>query len=34
VEEAVKFAEESPYPPDDELYKDVYFQTDYPFLKD
>ena len=34
VDEAVKFAEESPAPPDDELYIDVYHQTDYPFLKD
>lgn len=34
VAEAVKFAEESPYPPEDELYKDVYFQQDYPFVKD
>ncbi|MEO8590144.1 MAG: thiamine pyrophosphate-dependent enzyme, partial [Flavobacteriales bacterium] len=34
VEEAVKFAEESPYAPEDELYKDVYFQKDYPFEKD
>jgi pyruvate dehydrogenase E1 component alpha subunit len=34
VEEAVKFAEESPTAPLDELYKDVYFQKDYPFEKD
>lgn len=33
VEESVKFAEESPYPNDDELYKDVYAQKDYPFIK-
>jgi len=32
VEEAVKFAEESPYPPGKELYKDVYKQEDYPFI--
>jgi pyruvate dehydrogenase E1 component alpha subunit len=32
VEEAVKFAEESPYPPTSEAYKDVYVQTDYPFM--
>lgn len=32
VEETVKFAEESPYPTADELYKDVYAQSDYPFL--
>jgi pyruvate dehydrogenase E1 component alpha subunit len=34
VEEAVKFAEDSPALPDDELYTDVYHQTDYPFIKD
>jgi pyruvate dehydrogenase E1 component alpha subunit len=34
VEEAVKFAEESPYPEAEELYKDVYAQQDYPFVKD
>jgi pyruvate dehydrogenase E1 component alpha subunit len=34
VEESVQFAEESPWPDDDELYKDVYIQKDYPFLKD
>lgn len=34
VEEAVKFAEGSPVADEDELYKDVYFQTDYPYLKD
>ncbi|HEX2616075.1 MAG TPA: pyruvate dehydrogenase (acetyl-transferring) E1 component subunit alpha [Flavobacteriales bacterium] len=34
VEEAVKFADESPYPPADELYLDVYKQKDYPFVKD
>lgn len=32
VDEAVKFAEESPYPPADEAFKDVYMQADYPFL--
>jgi pyruvate dehydrogenase E1 component alpha subunit len=32
VEESVKFAEESPYPEADELYKDVYVQEDYPFI--
>lgn len=32
VEESVKFADESPFPTADELYKDVYAQTDYPFL--
>lgn len=34
VEESVKFAEESPYPTADELYKDVYTQEDYPFVND
>ncbi len=34
VEAAVKFAEESPYPPLDELYIDVYKEKDYPFIKD
>lgn len=34
VEEAVKFAEESPLPDDSEVYKDVYAQEDYPFIKD
>ncbi|ABG60951.1 pyruvate dehydrogenase (acetyl-transferring) E1 component subunit alpha [Cytophaga hutchinsonii] len=32
VEEAVKFAEESPYPDASEAYKDVYTQEDYPFI--
>jgi pyruvate dehydrogenase E1 component alpha subunit len=34
VEESVAFAEESPYPSPEELYKDVYAQTDYPFITD
>ncbi len=34
VEEAVKFAEESPLPESHELYEDVYTQEDYPFVKD
>ena len=34
VEESVKFAEESPWPSDDELLKDVYMQPDYPFITD
>lgn len=32
IEESVKFAEESPFPTEDELYKDVYVQEDYPFI--
>jgi pyruvate dehydrogenase E1 component alpha subunit len=34
VEEAVQFAEESPLPEAAELYKDVYTQTDYPYVMD
>ena len=34
VEESVKFAEESPWPAEDELLKDVYVQQDYPFIVD
>lgn len=34
VDEAVKFAEESPYPDVDELYKDIYAQEDYPYIMD
>jgi pyruvate dehydrogenase E1 component alpha subunit len=34
VEESVRFAEESPWPNDDELLKDVYVQSDYPFITD
>ncbi len=34
VEESVKFAEESPMPAAEELYKDVYTQTDYPYVND
>jgi pyruvate dehydrogenase E1 component alpha subunit len=34
VEESVKFADESPYPPDDELYKDIYAEENYPFIVD
>jgi pyruvate dehydrogenase E1 component alpha subunit len=34
VEEAVKFAEESPSPTVDELFNDVYREPDYPYEKD
>ncbi|MFN8246565.1 MAG: thiamine pyrophosphate-dependent enzyme [Ferruginibacter sp.] len=34
VEESVTFAEESPWPDDSELLKDVYVQEDYPFIVD
>jgi pyruvate dehydrogenase E1 component alpha subunit len=32
VDESVKFAEDSPYPEVDELYKDVYSEPNYPFI--
>lgn len=34
VEESVQFAEESPFPDDDELYKDIYADKNYPFIMD
>jgi len=34
VEESIEFAENSPYPEAAELYKDVYTQTDYPYIKE
>lgn len=34
VDDSVTFAEESPWPDDDELLKDVYVQQDYPFIVD
>ena len=34
VDESVRFAEESPWPDDSELLKDVYVQDDYPFITD
>ena len=34
VEESVKFAEESPWPDDSEVYKDIYVDPNYPFVKD
>ncbi len=33
IKEAVKFAEESDFPPASELYTDNYLQEDYPFIK-
>lgn len=33
VAECVKFADESPFPTADNLYKHVYIQNDYPFIK-
>lgn len=32
VDESVKFAEESPFPSPEELYKDVYAEPNYPFI--
>jgi pyruvate dehydrogenase E1 component alpha subunit len=34
VEESITFAENSPYPAAEELYKDVYMQEDYPYIKE
>jgi len=34
VEESVRFAEESPWPEEDELLKDVYAEENYPFITD
>ena len=34
VDEAVQFAEESPWPEASELYTDVYVQEDYPYIRD
>jgi pyruvate dehydrogenase E1 component alpha subunit len=34
VAESVKFGEESPYPEPEELYRDVYVQNDYPYIKE
>jgi pyruvate dehydrogenase E1 component alpha subunit len=34
IEECVRFSEESPWPDDNELLKDVYKQEDYPFIVD
>lgn len=34
VDESIRFAEESPWPDDDELLKDVYAEDDYPFITD
>jgi pyruvate dehydrogenase E1 component alpha subunit len=34
VDDAVQFAEESPWPNNDELYKDIYVDENYPFITD
>jgi pyruvate dehydrogenase E1 component alpha subunit len=33
ITESIKFAEDSPFPTEDELYKDVYSQQDYPYIE-
>lgn len=33
VQESVDFSENSPYPDESELYRDIYVQEDYPFMK-
>jgi pyruvate dehydrogenase E1 component alpha subunit len=34
IDEAVKFADESPFPDDSQMYKDIYAEEDYPFIMD
>ncbi len=34
VEESVRFAEESPWPDESEVYKDIYAEDDYPYIVD
>jgi pyruvate dehydrogenase E1 component alpha subunit len=34
VDESVQFAEESPYPEPEELYKDVYAESNYPYINE
>ena len=34
INEALKFADESPYPEADAIYEDVYYQKDYPYIKE
>ena len=34
VEDSVKFAEESPWPDDSEVYKDIYMDQNYPYIMD
>jgi pyruvate dehydrogenase E1 component alpha subunit len=34
VEEAVTFAENSPYPDPSELYEDIYQEPNYPYIKE
>jgi pyruvate dehydrogenase E1 component alpha subunit len=34
IQEALKFADESPYPEADAIFEDVYYQQDYPYIKE
>ena len=34
IQEALKFADESPYPEADAIFEDVYYQKDYPYIKE
>lgn len=34
VDDSVEFAENSPFPDDDEVYKDIYVDENYPFIKE
>lgn len=34
IQEAIQFAEESPFPSPEDLYNDVYVQNDYPYIKE
>lgn len=34
VQKSVQFAEDSDYPPVDEIYKDIYMQADYPYINE
>lgn len=34
IDDCVEFAEQSPYPDESEMYKDIYLQPDYPFITD
>jgi pyruvate dehydrogenase E1 component alpha subunit len=34
VKESIEFADKSPLPEAEELYKDVYVQDDYPYVKE
>ena len=34
IEDAIKFAEESPLPEPDDMYNEIYAEPNYPFIKD